>query len=254
MRLQVLVPLLPQNLVNALEEIGIRTDADLLFSGGAIETFGKLPSGTVQLHEFRDLMSKVAESACAPVLRGDEYSALEAKPRADRLNEHITSGVPVLDALVGGFYPPRVLEISGDRGSGKTSLALQVVLQHLVHSHEAGALWIDTTGEFSAERVSVLLQSYDGQATSTALERLQVALAFDIEAIHDILEMLRLSLNRSVRLTILAIRTVYCNRYYHTYSWSFAKCDVFSRTCDYDNLHETASCSSRDILVNHYRG
>lgn len=96
------------------------------------------------------------------------------------------------------------------------ALALQVVLRHLSSDYNVSALWIDTTGEFPADRMPSLIESCKGnvcnqygvmksvgccsrhaQASSTALDRLQVALAFDVETAHEVLEMLRSTLSVS---------------------------------------------------------
>lgn len=79
---------------------------------------------------------------------------------------------------------------------------------------------MDTTGDFSIERVTDLIMSHEGevsadfgqlerlhvayyfskkkkQAVNTALQRLKVSLVFDIEAAHDILEALPSALSVS---------------------------------------------------------
>jgi hypothetical protein len=40
------------------------------------------------------------------------------------------------------------------------------MLRHLAHHPESGALWIDTTGEFSAERIAQILGSNDEQVVN----------------------------------------------------------------------------------------
>lgn len=194
MRLQLLVPPLPQTLVDALTSLNIRTDAELLFSGRPADIFCKLPPGTVDYQEFIDLVSQVTERAAAPAIRGDQLWDAVKRRREDNEFCLLSTGVPELDTLLDGMHPPRVIEVSGDRGSGKTSLALQVVLRHLSTVFDSSALWIDTTGDFAPERIPAMLEHYTGQAASTVLERLQVALAFDIEAAHEVLDELYASL------------------------------------------------------------
>ncbi|OCH86606.1 P-loop containing nucleoside triphosphate hydrolase protein [Obba rivulosa] len=228
MQLRTLIPSLPQALVDALDAQGIRTDADLLFSSSSTDIFKKLPTGTISLREFNELVAQVTERASAPAVRGDEVFTAETKIREDIIDEDFHTGLPKLDELLGGLSPPRVVEISGDRGSGKTTLALQLVLRHLSRVHDSSALWIDTTGDsLSPERVSTLLPLYEDevrtrsstkittsydpwaacQAVSSALERLQVAMAFDIEAAQEVLESMRESLS-SDPTSALVIRCV----------------------------------------------
>ncbi|PCH42226.1 nucleoside triphosphate hydrolase protein [Wolfiporia cocos MD-104 SS10] len=204
MRLQSLVPHIPQNLIDVLSACGIKTDTDILFASG--DVFSKLPPGTVSLQEFHSLVEHVAERAAAPSVCGDIMLAQQRDIRNEYMHGNILSGVPQLDEILGGLHPPRVVEISGDKGSGKSSFALQVVLRYLAANFDSGALWIDTGGDFSVERIPPILESIEGQAKPTVLERLQVALAFDIETVHDVLEQLRSDLSSDPR----PLPTVHC--------------------------------------------
>ncbi|KZT73040.1 P-loop containing nucleoside triphosphate hydrolase protein [Daedalea quercina L-15889] len=195
MRLQAITPQPPPALLSALAQIGIRTDTDLLFSASPADIFRKLPSETLTLREFDDFVAQVARQAAAPAVQADVLFEQEKQREESDLFSEPSTGVRRLDELLGGLPPPRVIEVSGDRGSGKSSLALQIVLRHLSSDHNVGALWIDTTGEFSADAIPPLLASYEGHASSTVLERLQVALAFDVETAYDVLEMLRTTLS-----------------------------------------------------------
>ncbi|KAH9912282.1 uncharacterized protein B0H18DRAFT_1217175 [Fomitopsis serialis] len=193
MRLQTLVPSPPQTLLDALAQVGIRTDTDLLFSATPVDIFRKLPSGTLSLHDFHSFVAQVTRQAAAPAVCGDVLFEQGKRREESDLYSEPTTGVRQLDQLLGGLAPPRVIEVSGDRGSGNPLRS--VVLRHLSSDHNLGALWIDTTGEFSADRIPPLLESYEGCAVSTTLERLQVALAFDIETAQDVLEMIRTTLS-----------------------------------------------------------
>ncbi|KAH9949902.1 P-loop containing nucleoside triphosphate hydrolase protein [Amylocystis lapponica] len=204
MRLQALVPPLPQTFLAALDANGIKTDGDLLFSASPSDIFKNLPPGTVSLHDFSNLIAHVAAGAAAPALRGDQYLAMETKRHENIFRDDMASGVPQLDQLVGGFSGPRVVEISGDRGSGKTVWICRTRNRRAnsaapsLQNPDSGVLWMDTTGDFNPERIPALLPEVNGEAAATVLERFQVALAFDIEAAHEVLETMRLSL--SVRL------------------------------------------------------
>ncbi|KDQ57033.1 hypothetical protein JAAARDRAFT_58515 [Jaapia argillacea MUCL 33604] len=190
MRLSSLIPLLPEHLVKALEICDIRTDTDLLFSGSPLDILHQLPPNTVNLPDLTKYIEQVIEKASAPAIRGDEWLARESQATSN-----LSSGVTELDDILKGFSSPCLLEFSGSKGSGKTALALHLVLRHLVNNPDAGALWIDTLADFSVERVSETLAKFDQETSSTVLERLQVSLVFDIEAVHDVLEELRSKLS-----------------------------------------------------------
>ncbi|KAG1872111.1 P-loop containing nucleoside triphosphate hydrolase protein [Suillus tomentosus] len=196
MRLASVVPLIPAELVAALDHsCGIRTDTDLLFFGSSLDIIKRLPLGTVTLSDLQKFTELVAEQASVPGYRGDEILAGTA--RTYEKHPQVSCGVKELDELVGGFGGSRVFEISGAKGSGKTALALQVVIQHLLCDADSCALWIDTSGDFSAEKTAQLVRHFDVAVSDKVLERLQVSLGFNIEAVHDVLEALRISLSSS---------------------------------------------------------
>ena len=110
------IPSLPINLVAALEQCAIKTETDLLFTYTPTEVFQRLPPETISLHDLRTWITFVAHSVMAPGVRGDEL-LLKANAREEA---SLFCGLPALDGLLGGFGGPRVLEISGDKGAGKT--------------------------------------------------------------------------------------------------------------------------------------
>ncbi|EKM58400.1 uncharacterized protein PHACADRAFT_91096 [Phanerochaete carnosa HHB-10118-sp] len=192
MRLRTVDPSLPEDLLNALDELGIRTDADFIFSGTPMELYKRLPLGTVTLAELTAFIDQVIQYAAASGVRGDVLLQREDDQLRGHHPEEFLSGVPELDKLTGGFAGPRVIEVSGDRGSGKTVLALQVVMRHLSLIPASAAMWIDTTGDFSADRLTPVVQSLTHHpAIATAAERLQISLAFDIESMQEVLDSLQ---------------------------------------------------------------
>ncbi|KAJ6510136.1 P-loop containing nucleoside triphosphate hydrolase protein [Mycena vitilis] len=193
MRLAACIPAIPEHLVSSLEQCGIRTDADLLFSGTTLEILGKLPaSSRITLRELVQATSFVANLASVP---GQNVSEL-IKVHATETDGDFLSGLPQLDEILHELTAPhRLVEISGDKGSGKTTLLLHLVLHHLVHHSQSSVLWIDTTGDFSAIRAAEMLEHFDLPGTSVALERLQLSSAFELDAVHEVLEELRLSFN-----------------------------------------------------------
>jgi RAD51-like protein 3 len=117
MRLRTLVPPLPTELLGNLEELGIKTDSDLLFSDSGL-VYQKLLPTTISLHDFNQIISDVAERAAAPALHLNH--PLTHQNREGIQDPELESGVPELDALLHGFGGSRVIEFSGDKGSGKT--------------------------------------------------------------------------------------------------------------------------------------
>ncbi|KAI6102182.1 P-loop containing nucleoside triphosphate hydrolase protein [Pisolithus sp. B1] len=182
MRLRTLVPTIPADLVSAFESCGIKTDTDLLFFDGSnLELFAKLPRGlVVTCGELEKYVSLVAERASPPGIRGDEeLEAALCKQRENALE--LSSGVGELDKLVGGFGGGRVFEISGEQGSGKTALALQISLRLLIAQPDTSVLWVDTRGDFSVGRTARVASELGAENVSAVLERLEVALALSIE-------------------------------------------------------------------------
>ncbi|KAF5382147.1 hypothetical protein D9615_004241 [Tricholomella constricta] len=192
MRLAALIPSIPAELVSYLDKCGIRTDTDLLFKP-VIEVYRQLPPGFITLHDLEKAVARVAELASAPGISGADMLSLE-KEVHDRA-PILLSGVESIDNLLGGFGGRRVVEISGDRQSGKTALALNIVIRYLAEFSDAKVLWIDTTGDFSVEQAAHLLESFQTEAASTALERLQISLAFDIETAYNVLGELQFPMN-----------------------------------------------------------
>ena len=114
MRLSSLAPL-PANLVSSLDKCGIRTESDLLLSGSPIDILRKLPHGTVSLQEFTNYTALVAERASAFRTRADVL--LNTPTPSDN---RLITGVSKLDELLRGIGGFNVVEISGDKCSGKT--------------------------------------------------------------------------------------------------------------------------------------
>ncbi|KAG5716852.1 DNA repair protein RAD51 like protein [Termitomyces sp. T112] len=186
MRLTALIPALSPELVSSLDKCGVRTDSDLLFRP-VVEVYLQLSSEDgISLLDLERAVELTAELASAPGIAGDELLAQETQ--AQEQAPTLFSGVGGLDNLLCGFGGCRVIEITGDKQSGKTTLALNVILRHLSEVSQARIAWIDTTGDFSVEHAAQILKTFNSEATSSALNRLQVSLAFDIEAAYNALE------------------------------------------------------------------
>lgn len=121
MRLQQISPPIPREIVEALHSIGVRTDTDLLLLNDPTNIFSRLPSELgLSLLDFRRAVAKVAELSSATPLSGEEMLEQELRKHEDIFADDMLIDVPEVDALLGGFSPPRVVEVSGDKGSGKT--------------------------------------------------------------------------------------------------------------------------------------
>ncbi|CAA7267055.1 unnamed protein product [Cyclocybe aegerita] len=184
MRLANLVPSIPAQLVASLEAIGIRTETELLLSTSTLDIFRRLPAGTTTLQALIEVASLVASLCAAPSLSAYELLILEEHARKQQ--RPLCSGNEALDDLLRGLSGGRVIEISGDKGSGKSVLALNIVVQHLATYPDSNVVWIDTMGDFSAEIAVQILNSK--QVSSRVLERLHVSLAFDTDSAQTLLD------------------------------------------------------------------
>ncbi|KAG6879679.1 hypothetical protein C0992_012977 [Termitomyces sp. T32_za158] len=181
MRLAALVPSLSAELVSSLGKCGVRTDADLLFRP-LVDIYRQLaPESGISLLDIERAVELTAKLASAPGIAGDELLAqeIQAQERAPVL----LSGVVGLDNLLGGFGGCRVIEITGDRQSGKTvragvlslgciiekyqTLALNVILRHLSEFPQAHAVWVDTTGDFSVENCAQVLETSNSRVLTS---------------------------------------------------------------------------------------
>ncbi|KAK0193570.1 P-loop containing nucleoside triphosphate hydrolase protein [Armillaria mellea] len=178
MRLSALVPSISLEIVTLLKNNGIVTDRDLLFHESVLDIYEKLPRDALTLPRLRAFITRVAELLSAPGIRSADLP--------DAPHSKLLTGVADLDVLTNGFAGSQIVEISGDRGSGKTAFALNLAIRHLQARSDSIALWIDTRGEFSPERAHRTQASTDVQ-TSDVLNRLQVSVAFEIEAVYEVL-------------------------------------------------------------------
>lgn len=118
MRLSNLIPYIPADLVTCLGAINIRTEIDLCFSASTFEIFRRLPRGTVSLQELIDYTDVVSELCAAPAISG--YDLLSLENESQRNAVELTSGNQELDDFLVGLSGGRVIEISGDRSTGKS--------------------------------------------------------------------------------------------------------------------------------------
>ncbi|KAF8518215.1 hypothetical protein JB92DRAFT_2121701 [Gautieria morchelliformis] len=189
MNLRTLLPSLADDIHRALEAAGITTAQEFLFNQD-FQLYHQFPESVAT--QIRELKAQVAERVSAPATRGDELFHREEEK--ERAREACLCGVDELDGLLGGFGKYGVIEIAGDKRSGKTGIVLQVVLRHLALYPDHTALWLDVGGEFTVERAADILQLNPGIGSETALDRLSITTCFDVATAHRALEELRISL------------------------------------------------------------
>lgn len=119
---------IPESLVASLQEIGIRTDSELMFSKTPVEILRLLPSGTVSMQDLQNYITRITAEASAIGVRGDQLLALEDAKREQKKALDLGTGVQRLDALLGDLADYTLLEVSGEKGSGKT-VKYQLLIQ-----------------------------------------------------------------------------------------------------------------------------
>ncbi|KAG5635921.1 hypothetical protein H0H81_009662 [Sphagnurus paluster] len=160
MRLAALVPSISAELVSSLDQCGIRTDTDLVLKP-AIEIYRQLPPKTITLYDLEQAVARVTELASAPGISGSDMLIIETEKQ--NRAPFLSSGIETLDRLLDGFGGCRVVQISGDKQSGKTTLVLNIVLRHLAEFSDGNIVWIDTTGDFSAEQAANILDLFTSE-------------------------------------------------------------------------------------------
>ncbi|KAI9437804.1 P-loop containing nucleoside triphosphate hydrolase protein [Russula earlei] len=186
-------PPLPEPLVANLFALNIRTVPDFIFTPPA-QLFEKLPVGSITFSELTHHIAHVRNVFAGRALTGDQLiGEFEARSRW----ASVRSRLPDLDGLVGngfgGASGGRIIEVSGGSASGKTALALHIVLHHLESYLTDAALWLDTTGNLTPARLANLAsRSHDDEATAHTelLARLYIISAFDVVAAARAIEAL----------------------------------------------------------------
>ena len=120
MRLRAVNPPLPPAIIEALDECGIKTDADLIFSGTPIEIYAKLAPCEFSLADLTRYIKQVTKAASAPATRGNDLFKLEQARYAEHGPGDCAAGVPELDAVLAKLAGHYLTEISADHGSCKS--------------------------------------------------------------------------------------------------------------------------------------
>ena len=112
------------DVVAHLENSGFRTDADVLFTP-AFDIFTALPPKTLSLQDVAELISLVEKLASAAAVPANELLLMNNLAREQDFD--LSTGDLLLDANFLGLGGRTVIEISGDRGSGKTVHFVEIV-------------------------------------------------------------------------------------------------------------------------------
>ncbi|KAJ8509132.1 hypothetical protein ONZ45_g8659 [Pleurotus djamor] len=182
---------LPPPLVFSLQEIGCGTASDFLQCSSETLIL-RLPPGTISIRGLEEYKTRVIEALST--VGTTAQTLLASPPPGDPENNSrslLLTGCMRLDKLLHGFSGANVLEISGDKGSGKSTFIINIILRHLEANAESRVLWIDTTGDFIpalAVRILSQLGQTPGREPALCLDRLELAQAFHLEAVYDVLE------------------------------------------------------------------
>ena len=120
MRLANLVPSISAELVTAFNTLEIRTETDLLFSATPHELLNRLPPETVSLEDLEAAINTVAELSAASGVSCFNLSTLEAGPSGSDAPAPLVSGNECIDRILSGLGRHKIIQLSGDKGSGKS--------------------------------------------------------------------------------------------------------------------------------------
>ena len=155
-----LTDVLPPPLAARAAALNLRTAADLLLAP-PFEVGEELDAAPAVVAAARRAAAAAVLPAALPTLL-DLVTAPRPPPLA--------SGLPALDAaLGGGFRPGALTEIVGGAGAGKTQLALSLAAAALASRPDAGVVWVDAEGAFSASRLAEVADGGRGVDVGAAL-------------------------------------------------------------------------------------
>ncbi|XP_037023219.2 DNA repair protein RAD51 homolog 4 isoform X2 [Artibeus jamaicensis] len=179
-----LCPGLTQDMVQLLRSHGIKTVADLV-SADLEEVAQKCGLSYKALVALRRVL--LAQFSAFPFNGADLYEELKTSTAI------LSTGIGSLDKLLdAGLYTGEVTEIVGVPGSGKTQVCL-CVAANVAQGLQQNVLYVDANGGLTASRILQLLQARtpDEGEQAAALRRIQVARAFDVFQVLDVLQDLR---------------------------------------------------------------
>ncbi|XP_003797244.1 DNA repair protein RAD51 homolog 4 [Otolemur garnettii] len=186
-----LCPGLTQEMVHLLRSRGIKTVVDLV-SANLEEVAQKCGLSYKALVALRRVL--LAQFSAFPINGADLYEELKTSTAI------LSTGIASLDKLLDtGLYTGEVTEIVGGPGSGKTQICL-CVAANVAHGLQQNVLYIDSNGGLTASRLLQLLEArtQDEEEQARALQRIQVAHAFDIFQMLNVLQDLRSTVAQQV--------------------------------------------------------
>ncbi|KAF8699283.1 P-loop containing nucleoside triphosphate hydrolase protein, partial [Rhizoctonia solani] len=189
------------HILPALESAGIKTTHDVLFTPLG-ELLNRLSGAEdILTTDIIELQDEIAAVCAVPGIRGDELLEKEVLA-AEAMKPYSFSalGVKSVDDLLGEtLYGPYVVEISGQTGSGKSAIAMQVALRRLAYDPDASTLWVDCSSDFSVERAKRICQNLelDEITTTSVLSRVQIILSFEIDEFQNTLDSIEASLTEN---------------------------------------------------------
>lgn len=132
----------------------------------------------ISLNKINELINIVIVPSCASKsFRGDmdcQFPDFLISIKCNAIN----------NVLNGGFPTGRIITISGPSEIGKTTIAYSVVCSYLSYKN-ARAIWIDTSGTFSVQRLIDIAQQKNDVYEPSFLERIGIVRAFDAWGIMD---------------------------------------------------------------------
>ncbi|KAG4306172.1 hypothetical protein PORY_000160 [Pneumocystis oryctolagi] len=175
-------------IVKMLSSIEIFTDDQLLLCD--IEYISKKLN--ISLSKMNKLINAVIVPSCAAKsIRGNMDYQMSSF--------FVSTGCNAIDDILNGGFPTgRIITISGPSEVGKTTIAYSVVCNYLLSCKDARAVWIDTSGTFSAQRLINIVQQKNGSYQSDFLERVGIVRAFDLWGIMDGVNEFHHLVNRSM--------------------------------------------------------
>ncbi|XP_062448698.1 DNA repair protein RAD51 homolog 4 isoform X2 [Rhea pennata] len=187
-----LCPGLSAELALLLRARGVRTVVDFV-SSDLEDVAQKCSLSYKALVAVRRVL--LAQFSAFPANGADLYEELKSSTAI------LSTGIASLDKLLdSGLYTGEVTELMGAPGSGKTQVCLSVAASVSLGLKQH-VLFLDSTGGFTASRLYQMLQARaeDEEEQLEALQRVQVARAFDIYEMLGALQELRDSLSQQAR-------------------------------------------------------
>ncbi|KAH7103943.1 hypothetical protein BKA62DRAFT_695106 [Auriculariales sp. MPI-PUGE-AT-0066] len=182
-------------ILEALSNIAVKTAHGLLITHTALEIYQALPSDLgLSLEDIEDLRADVGLKLSSSGSSGAQL------PTRNSLSE-LTVGVDALDELLRGLRAGDILEVAGQQGCGKTTLAMTIVARELVTSPTTCALWLDPNLSFLAKSFKRLLATQTDDITP--LSRLHLADCSSISVAHDILDLIDSSSIPNIQLLVI---------------------------------------------------